>query len=98
MQITLRAKTKLSFIDGTSTPPEGDAPQFANWKKADCLVLSWLLNSISKDISESFIYASSSRDLWLKIESRFGESNGPMIYHIQREIRTTNQGNLVVAQ
>ena len=51
MQIALGAKMKLCFIDGTFTPSEEDAPQFANWKKADCMVLSWLLNSISKDIS-----------------------------------------------
>ena len=37
------------------------------YKKADCMVLSWLLNAVSKDISEAFIYASSSRDLWLEI-------------------------------
>ena len=65
---------KLCFIDGTSTPPEEDAPPFANWKKDDCMVLLWLLNSISKDILESFIYVSSSRDLWLEFESRFGEN------------------------
>ena len=65
VQIALGAKTKLSFINGTPTLSEVDSPHFSNWKKADYMVLSWLLNSISKDISESFIYASSSQDLWL---------------------------------
>ena len=82
IQIALGAKTKLSFINGTPTPLEVDSPHFSNWKKVDYMVLSWLLNSISKDISESFIYASSSRDLWLEIESQFGESNGPLMYQI----------------
>ena len=63
VKIYLGAKTKLNLIDGSSTPPVANSPQFAIWKKADCMVLSWLLNSICKDISESFIYASSSRDL-----------------------------------
>ena len=53
VKIALGAKTKLSFIDGNTAPLEIDSPWFANWRKADCMVLSWLLNSIPKDISES---------------------------------------------
>ena len=79
---------KQSFIKGTATPPKIDSPRFANWKKANCMVLSWLLNSISKDILESFIYAYSSRDHWLEVETPFGESNSPPIYQIYREINT----------
>ena len=30
VKIALGAKTKLSFIDGTTTPPEIDSPRFAN--------------------------------------------------------------------
>ena len=63
LQIAFGAKTKLSFINRTPTLSEVDSPHFSNWKKADYMVLSWLLNSISKDISESFIYGSSSRDI-----------------------------------
>ena len=62
------------------------------------MVLSWLLNSISKDVLELFIFANSSHDLWLEIEARFGESNAPLIYHIQRENNTTTQGNMLVTQ
>ena len=61
-------------------------------------MLSWLLNSISKDILESFIFANSSRDLWLEIEARFGDCDGPMIYQIHREINDTLQGIMSVAQ
>ena len=44
------------------------------------MVLSWLLNSICKEISESLMYARSTRDLWLNIEAKYGESKGPLIY------------------
>ena len=78
VKIALGAKTKLGHIDGTLPSPAPDSPQHGNWKKADCMVLSWLLNSISKDIVESLIFEIS----WLEIEARFGESNGPMTYQI----------------
>ena len=57
------------------------------------MVLSWLLTSICKEIAESLAYARSTRDLWLEIEARYGESNGPLIYQIQKEIDNTVQGN-----
>ena len=62
------------------------------------MIFSWLLNSICKDISESFIYANSAQDLWLEVEAHFGESNGPMIYQLQREINATIQGNAPITQ
>ena len=65
MKIALGAKNKLNFVDGT--PPEMDSPRYTTWKKSDCMVMSWLLNSISKDIAESFVYSNSSKDLWEEI-------------------------------
>lgn len=50
------------------------------------MVLSWLLNSSCKEIAESLVHTRSARDLWIEIEARYGESNGPLIYHIQKEI------------
>ena len=63
VKIALGAKNKLNFVDGTPSP-EMD---YTTWKKADCMVMSWLLNSISKDIAESFVYSNSSKDLWEEI-------------------------------
>ncbi|KAL0458674.1 UNVERIFIED_CONTAM: Retrovirus-related Pol polyprotein from transposon RE2 [Sesamum latifolium] len=42
------------------------------------------------------MYASSSRELWLELQRRYGRSNGPMIYQIQREISTVTQGDLSI--
>ncbi|KAL0401770.1 UNVERIFIED_CONTAM: hypothetical protein Slati_4206900, partial [Sesamum latifolium] len=53
---------------------------------------SWILNSISKDIVESFPYIDTTRDLWLELEARFGVSNGPLVYQLQREIAAVAQG------
>ncbi|XP_011079193.1 uncharacterized protein LOC105162772 [Sesamum indicum] len=61
------------------------------------MVVSWILNSISKDIAEAFLYAESARDLWVELEARFGESNGPLVYQIQRKIASISQKNDTVA-
>lgn len=48
--------------------------------------MSWILNAIAKDLVEAFLYVTNSRELWTEIEERFGESNGPMLYQIKREM------------
>lgn len=38
------------------------------------MITSWILNFISNDLIDGFIYTVSSRDLWFEIIERFGES------------------------
>ncbi|CAA0820536.1 Unknown protein [Striga hermonthica] len=98
MIIALRAKTKYGFVNGDIPQPDENDEGYANWKKVDCMVLSWILNSLSKKIGESFLYADTTKELWEDICQRFGENNGPMRYKIQREISTLTQGNSTVME
>ncbi|KAL0438883.1 UNVERIFIED_CONTAM: Retrovirus-related Pol polyprotein from transposon RE2 [Sesamum latifolium] len=38
----------------------------------------------------------SSRQLWLDLEERYGENNGPLVYKLQRDITSISQGTLNV--
>ncbi|XP_011069429.1 uncharacterized protein LOC105155256, partial [Sesamum indicum] len=62
------------------------------------MVTTWILNCISKEIAGSFMYAKSARTLWLDLEERYGECNGPLLYQLQREIASMTQGNKSVAE
>ncbi|KAK4385937.1 Retrovirus-related Pol polyprotein from transposon RE1 [Sesamum angolense] len=55
------------------------------------------LNTISKDIVNAYLYAASARSLWLELESRYGECNGPLLYKIQCEINSMSQDSILVA-
>ncbi|KAL2235941.1 UNVERIFIED_CONTAM: Retrovirus-related Pol polyprotein from transposon RE1 [Sesamum indicum] len=46
---------------------------------------------MTKELVESFMYVGSTRELWIEVEARFGESNSPMIYQLQREIGQVTQ-------
>ncbi|KAL0399261.1 UNVERIFIED_CONTAM: Retrovirus-related Pol polyprotein from transposon RE1 [Sesamum radiatum] len=92
----LRAKMKLGFIDGTLVKPDVNDASFEKWIRVDSMVTTWILNSISKDIVEGFMYTKSSRTLWLDLEERYGTCNGPLLYQLQREITTLSQGNMSV--
>ena len=77
---------KLGFIDGTSAKPSVNDPHSEQWIRVDSMVTTWILNSISKDIVEAFMYTKSSRNLCLDLEQQYGECNGPQFYQLQREI------------
>ncbi|PHT72711.1 hypothetical protein T459_23496 [Capsicum annuum] len=50
------------------------------------MVISWLLNSLSREIGDSVIYYKTAKKLWDISEHRFGRSNGAKLYHLQKEI------------
>lgn len=79
IQRALAAKNKLGFINETLSEPSNE-PDRSKWRQAD------EINSMSKEITKTFVHYTSARKLWVDLEEQFGESNGPQIYHVQREI------------
>ncbi|XP_071740094.1 uncharacterized protein [Rutidosis leptorrhynchoides] len=43
------------------------------------------------ELSESFLYASGAAGLWKELDERFGQSNGPLIYQIERHLSKVTQ-------
>ncbi|KAL2228667.1 UNVERIFIED_CONTAM: hypothetical protein Sindi_1846900, partial [Sesamum indicum] len=90
-KLVLTAKTKMSFISKDAEIPERNTKEFEQWIKVDSMVTSWILNSISRDIVESFMYTKTSKELWTELENRYGQSNGPMEYRLKRELASLSQ-------
>ncbi|XP_019051425.1 PREDICTED: uncharacterized protein LOC109113939 [Nelumbo nucifera] len=98
MKIALGAKLKLGFVDGRIAQPNEGTTEFELWTRVNYMVTSWILNSISKEIVDAFLYTTTAKELWDEIAERFGESNGLLLYQIQRDISSISQGNESVAK
>ncbi|GJU46666.1 putative reverse transcriptase domain, ribonuclease H-like domain, aspartic peptidase domain protein [Tanacetum coccineum] len=64
IKMALGEKVKLGFIVGSlpkSAVIDGD---YHRWIRCDYMVTCWILNSMVSELSESFLYAQSARDLW----------------------------------
>ncbi|KAF7809145.1 uncharacterized protein G2W53_035888 [Senna tora] len=92
IKTALEAKDKVGFIDGTLTAPE-DATDFKKWKTVDSMIKSWMVNSLTKELADTFVCCLSSKNLWDTLEERYGASNGPHLFQIQQEIGSTRQGS-----
>ena len=56
MLIALSVKNKLGFIDGSIPKPDSsNLPLLNSWIRNNNVVISWILNSVSKEISASII-------------------------------------------
>nr|XP_043639702.1 uncharacterized protein LOC122610813 [Erigeron canadensis] len=96
VKMALGAKLKIGFIDGTLTKPVATHADYGRWTRCDYMVTCWLLNSMTAELSEAFLYAQSAKELWAEIEERYGQSNGPLIFHTERELSRVTQGNMSI--
>ncbi|KAM3251916.1 hypothetical protein P3L10_005986 [Capsicum annuum] len=92
MFIVLSAKNNLGLIDGTILEPKLSDPLFPAWNRCNDMVISWLLHSLSREIAEIVIYFRSVREIWKELKDRFGQSNGPKLYQLQKELSDLQQG------
>lgn len=84
MTIALSVKNKIGFIDGSILKPDGDDLDLLNSWIRNNVVISWILNSISKDICVSIIFSDSAKEIWYDLKERFQQSNGPRIFQLRR--------------
>ena len=92
MLIALSVKNKLGFIDGSITKPtDANASLLHSWTRNNNMVISWILNSVSKEISASIIFSETASDIWLDLKDRFQQSNGPRIFQLRRDLINLHQ-------
>ena len=71
MCIALIAKNKIGFVNGTIDKPEDDDHLLAFWFRYNNMVMSWILNAVTKDIADSIMYISNACDMWNDLHERF---------------------------
>ncbi|PWA59973.1 hypothetical protein CTI12_AA389680 [Artemisia annua] len=83
IKMALGAKLKLGFITGSTPRTAITDENHHKWVRCDYMVTCWILNSMTAELTEVFLYAQSAAELWKEITERYGQSNGPLIYHLQ---------------
>lgn len=92
MTIALSAKNKLGFVDGSIVEPEGNDSNLLNsWKRNNNIVISWILNSVSKDIAASVLYFNLASEIWSDLKDRFLQCNGPKIFQLKQDLMNLKQ-------
>jgi len=61
------------------------------------MVLSWLLNSLHKNIRDSVLFCDKAYELLKELEERYRQSNKARLLQAQREVSCISQGDLDIA-
>lgn len=96
--MALTTKNKIDFINGTiAQPPKFDDPLFVAWTRRNNMILSWILNSISKEIYSNIIYTTSAYEMWADLKEQLSKWNSPRIFHLQSAISSSSQDRLFIS-
>ena len=61
------------------------------------MVLSWLLNSLHKNIRDSVLFCNKACEVWSELEERYGQSSKTRLFQVQREVSCISQGDQNIA-
>lgn len=93
MQIALSAKNKLVIVNGDFVAPVETSSLHAHWKRVNDMVITWILNTVSDEISNSMNYMDSAYNVWIELNERFSVVSGHKYYETQCDLFKLEQGN-----
>ena len=62
------------------------------WVRADNMVGTWIINSVSPKLQGSIIYRDTALEIWTDLRDTFCQGNGTKIFNIQKQIAEIHQG------
>ncbi|XP_075491465.1 uncharacterized protein LOC142529734 [Primulina tabacum] len=97
MNMALTAKKKISFVDGTSVRPSVEDLLYGAWIRCNSMIISWILNSVSREIADSLMYIATAHEIWIDLRDRFHQSNAPRIFQIKKLLNGLQQGSMDIS-
>ncbi|WVZ26235.1 hypothetical protein V8G54_004779 [Vigna mungo] len=98
IRMTPISKNQMGFLNGVIAQPVAIDPLRIPWERCNTLIMSWLLNSLSPSIAQSFIYFESVVAIWDDLRDRFYQSDLLRIAELQEEIYGIKQGSRSVSE
>ena len=75
MVLALTTKKKIGFVNGKIPMPDLDSPLYEGQQSCNTMVLSWMINSMHKDVSSSIMYCETVREMWIELKNLFSQGN-----------------------
>lgn len=97
MLINLRAKNKLGFVLGSCRRGDYNGELEEQWEKCNTFVLAWIMNTVSKELLSSIVYAMDASMVWADLKERLDKVDSSRGYQLHRDVCTLTQGNSSVS-
>ena len=73
MMNALRAKNKLSFVDGSLSKSDENDEETRAWEKCNLMVISWIFNALVLELHDSVAYVDIAWEMWKDLQERFSQ-------------------------
>ncbi|KAL9676626.1 hypothetical protein QQ045_004842 [Rhodiola kirilowii] len=97
MRIALSTRLKLGFVEGEHPRPTDPNLQ-ARWQRCNNVIMSWLLCSVSPDVTDQILDSTDVADAWNCLHMMYAGSNLSRKFALQQEIANLMQGTMKVAK
>lgn len=97
VRLALLGRNKIGLIDGTSRKEVYSDDLGGHWERVNAIVLSWLMNSVSKSLLSRIAFATTAFDVWNDLKERFDRVDGSRTYSLHKVITSLQQGTASVS-
>nr|XP_033508673.1 uncharacterized protein LOC117273600 [Nicotiana tomentosiformis] len=68
-----------------------DGSYYGSWRRSilvrcNDLVISWLANSVTKEIHRIIVYSEFAKDIWKELETRYGKTDIARVFELKKEV------------
>ncbi|KAL6311476.1 hypothetical protein AAG906_012064 [Vitis piasezkii] len=99
VRIFICGKGKEEYLTGAIVQPKEDAPGYRTWKLENSMVMSWLINSMTNDIGENFMYYGTAKEIWDAARETYSNiDNTSAIFEIKSILQDLRQGDSTVTK
>ncbi|CAN6439671.1 unnamed protein product [Victoria cruziana] len=64
---------KYSYVNRKISAPEESDSSYPEWEQNDKTVMAWLLNSMSPNVAEGFLFMDMTKEIWDVVAEIYGE-------------------------
>ncbi|XP_058761005.1 uncharacterized protein LOC131634366 [Vicia villosa] len=91
MERALSAKNKIAFINGSIPIPRDTDLNRLAWERCNCLVHSWIMNSVNPPIAQTIVFLENALDVWNDLKERFSKTDRVRVSNLRTAINNLKQ-------
>ena len=93
----LKGKGKISHL--ISTGPKPGDPRFEIWDEEDYMIMAWLWNSMTPEISDTCMFLAKAKDIWDAIQQTYSKArDAAQVYEVKVKTNAAKQGSKTVTE
>ncbi|KAL5840806.1 hypothetical protein ACOSQ4_013414 [Xanthoceras sorbifolium] len=93
VRMYIRGREKIGYLTGETKKPNPKDPAYATWDVENSMGMTWLVNSMTEDISCNYMCYSTAKELWDNVSQMYSDlGNQFQVYELTLKLANLQQG------